>query len=56
MSLRVNFLLYFVNSYTCYDVNLMFVLSSLLVWLYVGYKHGFSTKFSYGSHHVLISK
>ena len=40
--------------YTCYYVALMVVFSLLLFWLYVGYKHGFMTNFSYGSHHVLI--
>ena len=34
----------------------MVVLSLLLFWLYVGYKHAFMTNFSYGSHHVLMSK
>jgi len=50
------FLLYLMIIYNFYYVSLMVFLSLLLFWLYVGYKHSFVTYFSYGSHHVLISK
>jgi len=42
--------------YTFYYVTLMDVLSLLIFWLYVGYKHGFMVEYIYGSHHVLIAK
>lgn len=35
---------------------MMVVLLLLFIKLYAGYKHGFITDLSYGSHHVLVSK
>ena len=56
MLIRDNLILYFMSICTHYDVALMIVLSLLVLWLYVGYKHGFMTNSSYGSYHVLIGK
>lgn len=56
MLIRSLFLLYFMIIYTCYDVDLIVVLSLILLWLYASYKNGFMTNVSYGSHHVLIGK
>lgn len=53
---RALFPLYLMSIYTFYYVDLMVVLSLLLFWLYAGYKYGFMIDFSYGSHHVFISK
>lgn len=50
------FPLYFMSKYIFYYVALMVVLSLLICWLYVGYKHGFMMDLSYVSHHDLVSK
>jgi len=56
MLIRSLFLLYFMSKCTCYDVALMVILSLLLFWLYVGYKHGFMVDSIYNSYHVLFGK
>ena len=48
MLIRALFLLYFVSKCTCYDVAFMVVILVLLLWLYVGYKHGFMIDLSQG--------
>jgi len=56
MLIRALFPLHFMDIYTCYYEALMVVLSFLLLRLYVGYKHGFMTEFSYVSHRILTRK
>ena len=52
---KSSFLLYFMSIYTFFYVALMVFLSSLLFWLYVGYKHGSISYYNYGSCYVLIN-